>query len=72
MSVGCLVLVFTSIVDTVPLPTSVTKAVARQRGRAATTDAPPWTTPTSAPDNPSTKAPNAHRSRCRLIIVWSS
>ena len=27
MSVGCLVLVFTSIVDTVPLPRLVTKAV---------------------------------------------
>ena len=57
MSVGCLVLVFTSIVDTVPLPPLVTKAVARHRARAATADTPPGTTPTSAPANPSTKTP---------------
>jgi hypothetical protein len=63
MSVGFLALVFTSIVDTVPLPALVTKAVARHRARAGTADTPLGTTPTSAPANPSTKAPRSHRKR---------
>ena len=63
MSVGCLVLVFTSIVDTESLEVLVTKAVGRHRERPATPDAPSGTTPTSAPDNPSTKAPRTHRNR---------
>jgi hypothetical protein len=59
MSVERLVLVFTSIVDTVPLGALVTKAVARHPLRAGTPDTPPGTI--SAPANPSTTTPRAHR-----------
>jgi hypothetical protein len=63
MSVGSLVLVFTSIVDTVPLIWLVTNAVGRHRARGATADALSGTTPTSAPANPSTNTPKGHRNR---------
>jgi hypothetical protein len=48
-----LVLVVTSIIDTVPLPVLATRAVARHRARAAVADTPSGTTPTIAPANPS-------------------
>jgi hypothetical protein len=51
------------MVETVLLPVLVTKAVARQRERAGTADTPRGTTPTSAPDNPSTKIPRTDRNR---------
>src|SRR5262249_25609494 len=57
MSVGFLVLVFTSIVDTVSLPLLATNAVARHRRRVASVDAPVGTPPTSAPANPNTTTP---------------
>ncbi len=63
MSVGFLVLVFTSIVDTVPLPSLVTKAVGRHRDRAGTADTPSGTTPTSAPANPNTTTRRTDRNR---------
>ena len=63
MSSGCLVLVFTSIAETEPLPLFATKAVARQRERAGTADTPSGMTPTSAPANPSTTTTGAHRDR---------
>jgi hypothetical protein len=61
ISVGFLVLVFTPIVDTVPLRVLATKAVARHGARPAATDTPSGTTPTSAPDNPSTTTPRRSR-----------
>src|SRR5262245_33595241 len=57
MSVGCLVLVHTSTVETVPLPVLTTKAIDRHSLRANTADAPPATTPASAPANPNTATP---------------
>src|SRR5262245_3321022 len=63
MSVGFLVLVFTSIVETVLLAALVTKAVARHRPRASTADTPSGTTPTSAPANPNSRARRTHRNR---------
>jgi hypothetical protein len=63
MSVGSLVLVFTSIVDTVPLPELATKTVARHSLCVATADTPSGTTPTSAPVNPSTNTTGTHRKR---------
>src|SRR5262249_59744494 len=63
MSVGFLILVFTSIVDTEPLRPLATKAVVRHRGRVATADTPSGTTPTSAPANLSTTSPRTHRNR---------
>src|SRR5215471_6189633 len=67
MSVGFLVLVSTSIVDTSmvdtdPLPALETNAVARQRDRPATADT-PGATPTSAPANPNTTTTRTHRNR---------
>jgi hypothetical protein len=61
MSVGFLVPVFTSIVETEPLTALATKAVARHSLRAVTADTPSGTTPTSAPANPSTTTPRTHR-----------
>jgi hypothetical protein len=58
-----LVLVFTSIVDTVLLAALVTKAVGRHGARPATADARSGTAPTSAPANPSTATPRTHRQR---------
>src|SRR5262249_48769063 len=57
MSAGSFVRFCASIVDTVPLPPLVTKAVSRHRARAATADAPFGTTPSSAPAHPSTTTP---------------
>src|SRR5215471_19885225 len=62
MSVGFLVLVVTSMVDTDPLPALETNAVARQRDRPATADT-PGATPTSAPANPNTTTTRTHRNR---------
>src|SRR5262249_37646814 len=63
MSAGSFVRFCASIVDTVPLPPLVTKAVSRHRARAATADAPFGTTPSSAPANPSPTTPRTHRNR---------
>src|SRR5262245_7042459 len=63
MSACFLVLVLTSIVDTVLLALLVTKAVARHGARPATADPSSGITPTSAPANPSTTTPRAHRNR---------
>src|SRR5262249_14628298 len=61
MSDGFLVLVFTSIVDTVPLTPLATKAVGRHFRRAGTADTRPR--PTSAPAKPSTATTRTHRTR---------
>jgi hypothetical protein len=58
---GSLVLVPTSITDTVPLFQFGTKAVARHGPGAGTADAATGTTPTSAPNNPNTTTPRTHR-----------
>jgi hypothetical protein len=63
MSVGFLVLVFTSIVDTEALCPLDTKAVARHRARSGTADTPLETKPISAPANPSATTPRPHRNR---------
>jgi hypothetical protein len=60
MSEECLVLVCTSIADTVPLSRLATKAVGRYCARPAAADTPSGTTPTSAPANPSTTTPRNH------------
>src|SRR4029453_13354998 len=49
MSVGSFVLVFTSMVDTVPLIWLVTNAVGRHRARGATAAPPPGTHPPTRP-----------------------
>src|SRR5262249_54219697 len=63
MSVGFLVRVPTSMVESVPLRPLVTKAVVRHRARTGTADTLSGTTPTSAPANPSTTTARAHRNR---------
>ena len=73
MSVGRLILVFTSIVDTVLLALWVTNAVARHRVRAATADTPPGTT--STPATPSTTTTRTGRDRCiapRFAVLVST
>src|SRR5262249_4913691 len=61
MSVGFLVLVFTSIVDTVSLSLFATRAVARHLARAVTAGTSSGTTPTSEPANPNTTSPRTQR-----------
>src|SRR5262245_54758893 len=63
MSVGFLVQVPTSMVETEPLRPLVTRAIVRHRARAGTADTRPGTTPCSAPANPSTTTPRTHRNR---------
>src|SRR6266511_1054807 len=76
MSVGFLVLVFTSIVDAESFSRLVTNAVGRHRERAATADTPSGIPPTSAPANPSTASTGTHRTRGiaapRLVVLTSS
>src|SRR5262249_43682104 len=70
MSVGFLVLVFTSIVDTEPPPLLVTKAVGRHRERAATADTPPGNAPTSAPATPSPTTPRTQRMTPSCLAMY--
>src|SRR5262249_8838598 len=63
MSVGFLVLVFTSIVDTVSLGLLATQAVLRHRRRAVTDDATPGATPTRSSANPDAETARTERHR---------
>src|SRR5262245_44581677 len=71
MSVGFVVLVFTSIVDTVLLPALGTKAVARHFERAGTADAAVGTKRTSAPANPRTTTPRTQRITVPCLAIGS-
>src|SRR5262249_34017697 len=61
MSVGSLVRVVTLIVDTVPVPPLVTKAVPRHRARTGTADTPSEDTPPRAHATPNTTTRRTHQ-----------